>query len=116
MPIALTDDTEPEPDVQILRRRAVPCKDREAYADDAFLLIEVGESSLAYDRSTKLRLYATAGIPEYWVVDCVAESVEVHRGPHADGYRDATQVTGPTATIALQAFPDVALALGEIFA
>ena len=43
MPIALTDDTEPEPDVQILRRRAVPYKDREAYADDAFLLIEVGE-------------------------------------------------------------------------
>jgi hypothetical protein len=50
MPIVLADDTEPEPDVQVLRRRAVPYKDREAGADDA-LLIEVAESSLAYDRS-----------------------------------------------------------------
>src|SRR5205814_5486319 len=65
-PIALADDTEPEPD----------------HSDDALMLIEVAESSLAYDRSTKLRLYAAAGIPEYWVVDCIAESIEVHRTPH----------------------------------
>ena len=57
-PIALADDTEPEPDVAIIRRRRVPYKEREAYAEDALLLIEVAESSLAYDRSTKLRLYA----------------------------------------------------------
>jgi Uma2 family endonuclease len=116
MPIVLADDTEPEPDVQILRRRAVPYKDREADADDALLLIEVAQSSLAYDRSTKLRLYAAAGIPEYWVVDCVAESIEVHRTPHADGYRDVTRIASPTESVAPLAFPDVALALTEIFA
>jgi Uma2 family endonuclease len=116
MPIVLADDTEPEPDVQILRRRAVPYKDREADASDALLLVEVAESSLAYDRATKLRLYAAAGIPEYWVVDCVAESIEVHRAPHTDGYGDVMRVAGPAATVTLQAFPDVALALGEIFA
>ena len=76
MPIVLADDTEPEPDVQILRRRTVPYKDREADADDALLIIEVAQSSLPYDRSTKLRLYAAAGILEYWVVDCVAESID----------------------------------------
>ena len=116
MPIVLSDDTEPEPDVQILRRRAVPYKEREAEASDALLLIEVAESSLAYDRTTKLKLYAAAGIPEYWVVDCVAESIEVHRTPHADGYRDITRVAGPAVTVAPQAFPDVALTLTEIFA
>ncbi len=116
MPIVLADDTEPESDVQILRRRPVPYKEREADADDALLLIEVAESSLAYDRSTKLRLYAAAGIPEYWVVDCVAESIEVYRAPHADGYRDVARVAGATATVVLQAFPDVALALSDIFA
>jgi Uma2 family endonuclease len=116
MPIVLSDDTEPEPDVQILRRRTVPYKDREADADDALLLIEVAATSLGYDRSTKLRIYAAAGIPEYWVVDCVAESIEVHRAPHADGYREVTRVAGPTATVALQAFPDVALGLSDIFA
>jgi hypothetical protein len=116
MPIALSDDTEPEPDLQLLRRRPVPYKDREAFADDALLLIEVAETSLAYDRSTKLRLYAAAGIPEYWVVDCRAESIEVHRAPHPDGYRDVTRVAGPGATITPLAFPDVALPLAEIFA
>jgi len=76
----------------------------------------VAEISLAYERSTKLELYAAAGIPKYWVVDCVAGSIEVHRTPHADGYRDVTRDDGPAATVALQAFPDVALALAEIFA
>ena len=114
-PIALADDTEPEPDVAIIRRRRVPYKEREAYAEDALLLIEVAESSLAYDRSTKLRLYAAAGIPEYWVVDCVAESVEVHRAGDADGYRDVSRVAG-TGTVTVQAFPDVTLTLDEIFA
>ena len=45
------------------------------------LLIEVADTSLRYDRTVKLRLYAEAGIPEYWVVDCDAESVEIHRAP-----------------------------------
>jgi hypothetical protein len=39
------------------------------------------DSSLAYDRSTKQRLYAEACIPEYWVIDCAAEAIEVHRDP-----------------------------------
>jgi Uma2 family endonuclease len=98
------------------RRRAVPYKDREAQAEDALLLVEVGESSLPYDRSTKLGLDAAAGIREYWIVDCTAESVEVFRTPQAGGYRDVTRVGGSTATVALQAFPDVVLTLPEIFA
>jgi Uma2 family endonuclease len=114
-PIALADDTEPEPDLAVIRHRAVPYKEREAFADDAVLLIEVAETSLAYDRSTKLRLYAEAGIPEYWVVDCVAESVEIHRTPDTGRYRDVSRV-GPGGTVSLQAFPDVTLTLAEIFA
>ena len=114
-PVALTDDTEPQPDLTVLRRRAVPYKEREAWAEDALLVIEVAEASLAYDRSTKLRLYAEAGIPESWVVDCAAETVEVHRGPGPEGYRDVSLVAG-VATLALQAFPDVELRTTDIFA
>ena len=113
---SLADDSEPEPDVAVYRRRAVPYKDADRHAEDALLLIEVAETSLAYDRSTKLRLYATAGIPEYWVVDCGVESVEVHRMPAADGYRAVHCVSGANATVTLQAFPDVTLALAELFA
>lgn len=114
-PLSLSDDTEPEPDLAVLRRRNVPYKEREAGAEDALLVIEVADASLAYDRSTKLRLYAEAGIPEYWVVDCAAETVEVHRGPGPNGYREVNLVAG-VATLALQAFPDVELRTTDIFA
>ena len=114
-PVVLADDTEPQPDLAVIRHRPVPYKEREIYPDDVRLLIEVAETSLAYDRTTKLRLYAEAGIPESWVVDCTAESIDVYRAPSTDGYRDTSRVAG-AATIALQAFPDVALTTAEIFA
>ena len=109
-------DTEPQPDVQILRRRRVPYKEREACSEDTLLLIEVAETSLRYDRSIKLCLDAEAGIPEYWIVDCVAEAVEIYRSPHAEGYRDVLRVTEAGATVSPQAFPDVTLTLAQIFA
>jgi Uma2 family endonuclease len=114
-PVAVTDDSEPQPDLTVLRRRPVPYKEREAYAEDVLLLIEVADSSLAYDRSTKLRLYAAAGVPEYWVVDGDAEAVEVYRSPGPGSYHDVTRVSG-TGMLGLQALPDVALAVTEIFA
>ena len=115
-PVVLTEDTEPQPDVTVLlRRRPVPYKEREAHAEDVLLLIEVADSSLAYDRSTKLRLYAEAGIPEYWVVDCEAETVEVYRDPGPDGYRDLRRVAG-SVVLTLQAFPDVELNPADTFA
>ena len=55
------------------------------------------------------------GVPEYWVVDCAAETVEVHRGPGGSGYREVFLVRD-AGTLTLQAFPDVTLALPEIFA
>ena len=80
-------------------------------------VIEVAETSLAYDRSTKRRLYAAAGIAEYWVVDTVAEAIEVHREPGPDGFRavsrvaggDAATLTGPLATTL------VAISAGAVF-
>ena len=112
-PVVLTDDTEPQPDLAVLRRRSY--KERKAHADDVLLLIEVADISLAYDRTTKLHLYAQAGIPEYWIVDCTNETIEVYRNPGPHGYRDATRAAG-AATLSLQAFPDVELRLAEIFA
>lgn len=114
-PVVLTDDTEPQPDLTALRRGPVPYKEREAHAADVLLVIEVADSSLAYDRSTQLRLYAEAGIPEYWVVDCDAETVEVYRDPDPDGYRGARRVEG-RAPLVLQTFPDVELSAADIFA
>ena len=115
-PVVISDDTEPQPDLKIIRRRSVPYKERHADAGDTLLLIEVAETSLRYDRSTKLRVYAEAGIPEYWIVDCASEAVEVHRTPRADDYRDVTRIVEAGATLAPIAFADVTLMLAEIFA
>jgi Uma2 family endonuclease len=114
-PLVLTDDTEPVPDIVVYRPRAVPFKEREPDARDTLLVIEVADSSLSYDRRTKLRLYARAGIPEYWIVDCTAETVEIYRDPDGLAYREMTRATG-AATLALPAFPDIRLTLAEIFA
>ena len=114
-PVVLSDDTEPQPDLAIRRRRQVSYKDREAYAEDVLLLIEVADTSLRYDRSTKLRLYAASGVSEYWLVDCTAESVEVFRTPSAEGYRDVSQAAGE-GSVTVEAFPDVTLRIAEIFA
>ena len=113
--IVLDNDTEPEPDIAVLRQRAVPYKEREADAEDVLLLVEVADRSRAYDRSTKMQLYAEAAIPEYWVVDCDEESIEVYRTPGPEGYRDVVRVAG-SATLTPHAFPDVNVTAAEIFA
>jgi Uma2 family endonuclease len=58
-------------------------------------------------------VYAESGIPEYWIVDCDAEAVEVHRHPAGDGYRDLRVVTG-AADLSPQAFPGIALSTRDI--
>jgi Uma2 family endonuclease len=110
--IVLSDHSESEPDIAVLRRREPPYKEREAHSEDVLLLIEVADSSLAYDRSTKSRLYAEAGIAEYWVVDCTAEVVKIHRSPGADGYREVRRFRG-TAVVSPLAFPDLQVPLAE---
>jgi Uma2 family endonuclease len=113
--IVLSDHSEPEPDIAVLRRREPPYKEREAHSEDVLLLIEVADGSLAYDRSAKSRLYAEARIAEYWVVDCTAEVVEVHRRPGPDGYGEVRRFTG-TAVVSPLAFPDLEVPLTDIFA
>jgi Uma2 family endonuclease len=81
-----------------------------AHPTEAHLIIEVSDSSLRYDRDEKARLYASCGVPEYWVVNLVERVVEVHREPSASGYRQVT--TAPKgARLRLLAFPDVELAV-----
>ena len=116
-PIALDDDTDLQPDLAVYRRSAVSHKDRDRGPDDAVLIIEIAETSLRYDRTTKLRLYAEAGILEYWVVNATAEHIDIYLDPHAGAYRRQRRiVNGDGATVSPQAFPDVVLPLTEVFA
>jgi Uma2 family endonuclease len=101
-PIALSDDSEPEPDVAV-----VPLGDygREL-PSEAHLVVEVSDSSLRKDRRIKTELYASAGVPEYWIVNLVERVVEMHRAP-ADGRYTDVKTCRPGERVALSAFPDV---------
>ena len=101
----------PEPDLAILRRRDY--SEAHPTPEDTLLVIEVAETSLAYDRGKKAALYAEAGIPEYWVADTDGEAVEVNREPDGQRYRQSTRLTG-AATVSPVAFPDVVVRLPDI--
>ncbi len=85
MPIALSDLSEPEPDLAVVPGSPDDYPD-DAQPRSALLVVEVGDSSLAFDRGRKLRAYAAAGIAEYWVVNLGATPavLEVHREPRLD--------------------------------
>lgn len=85
-PLRLDAYNEPEPDVMLLRPRADGYRASHPGARDVLLLIEVSESSLAYDRDVKLPLYARFSAPEVWIVDLVGSAVEVYREPREGAY------------------------------
>ncbi len=74
---------EPESDICVVRGKSADYKARKPRAEEVGLLVEVADSSLEFDRQTKLRMYATAGVPEYWIVNLRDRQVEIHRGPRS---------------------------------
>lgn len=109
LPFAASEISEPEPDLAVV---ATGDRDR-AHPDEAMLLIEVSETSLNKDRRVKARIYAEAGVPEYWLVDVAAGAIEVRTEPGQGGYGEVRSArTGES--IRLQAFPDVEIAVADI--
>ena len=79
-------DSQPEPDFAVVRGSPDTFSDRHPTAADTALVIEVADSTLLRDQLDKSRIYATAGIPEYWVVNLVERQVEVYRTPRDGEY------------------------------
>ena len=84
-PLRLDDISEPEPDIAILRPRADFYMTAHPGAADVLLVIEVADTSLAYDLGTKVPLYARHGIPEVWVIDAATRHTRVFRRPVGNG-------------------------------
>jgi Uma2 family endonuclease len=108
LPLALSDDSEPEPDVAV-----VSLGDYETeHPSTALLVIEVSDSSLKTDR-TKAAIYASAGIGEYWIVNLEARTVELYSSPRGERYLEVgTLAAGETLRPA--ALPDVTIAVDDI--
>lgn len=84
--VRLDEYSEPEPDIAILRFREDFYSQAHPSPDDIHLLIEVAVETVQKDRTLKLRKYAQAGIPEYWIVIPKEETIEVYRNPEGEAY------------------------------
>lgn len=104
-PLRLGPDDRPEPDVFLVAGSAASVRELPSFSP---LVVEIADSSLTYDRSTKADLYARHGLPEYWIVDLQHRTVEVYTDPGPDVYRTKRTVE-PGDTITLGCAPDAAL-------
>jgi Uma2 family endonuclease len=112
-PVNLTDISVPQPDITLLRPREDFYGDGHPTPEDVLLLVEVADSSIGFDRHTKIPLYARCGILEAWLVDINKKVLEVHRNPTPTGYRK-TQRFRPGDRVAPLAFPDFEIAVESI--
>ena len=106
-PLSLPN-SEPEPDIMVLK--LVDYRQRLPEPADVLLLVEVADSSVQYDRTRKLPLYARHGVPEVWLIDLNTRVAEVQRQPAGDRYQT---VTTPNVLAPL-AFPELAIPLEDI--
>ena len=106
LPVTLSKISAPEPDLAVVRGTEEDYAERHPGPADLLLVIEVADSSLATDRSTKQRLYATAGIPQYWLINLPESQVESYEQPDAASGKYAQQTTWqPGQTVAWHPSP-----------
>lgn len=86
-PIQLGLDSEPEPDIVILKEKADFYATCHPKAEEVIFIIEVADSTLQYDKEVKLALYAQSGIAEYWIVDLQAHQLMIHSFPDGNTYQ-----------------------------
>lgn len=111
-PVRLSEHSEPEPDLPLLRPRDDFYRRGAPHPADILLLVEVSDSTLVHDRQFKVPLYARHGIAEVWVVDVKNERLITYREPSEGDYaHELEQRSMPAATLAL--LPDVTLDLTD---
>jgi Uma2 family endonuclease len=112
-PVQLDDYSEPEPDIAIAALDPLEYAAHHPQPSEIFLLIEVADTSLAFDLGAKALAYARSGIAEYWVLDVQARKLYVLRSPTVQGYQSEV-VLDETMQIRPLAFPDYTLTIREI--
>jgi len=118
MPVALDDDSEPEPDVCVVPGE--PRDYRDAHPTRPVLVVEVALSRLGFDRERKGSLYARAGLAEYWLVNLSDRRLEVYREPIPDGAArygwryGSAQALGADAVVAPLAKPSASVRVADL--
>jgi Uma2 family endonuclease len=112
-PIQLNDNSQPEPDLSLLIPRSDFYVSAHPQPKDIYLIIEVSDSTLDYDRNIKIPLYAEANIKEVWLVNLQEECVEVHRYP-VNGIYQTIRKYYQGESIFIESFPSIELNVVEI--
>lgn len=112
-PFRLSRDTEPQPDVMVLRSRPDLYWNAHPTARDALLVIEVSDSSWLYDREIKVPLYASYGVQELWLVDLCVGEFNCYRAPHGGSFVEQTFTRAP-GTLLVPSL-DVRIDLTQLF-
>jgi len=105
---------DPEPDLIVLRRDSGSFRMASPQPSDLALVGEIADTTLRFDLTVKARLYARAGIVDYWVLDLNARRLIVHREPEGDGYRSVVAYSEAEKVAALGA-AEAELLVGEMF-
>ena len=113
-PLIVGDRSVPQPDLALLRPRADHYSRSHPTSADVLLLIEVADTTLAFDLGTKVPLYARSGIAEAWVIDVQERAVRVFRDPSASGYRTSFTVSGGES-VAVLALPAAVISPAALF-
>ena len=103
-PIALDDNSEPEPDIAVVRIDPLDYATHHPTPSEVYLIIEVADSSLAFDREIKAKAYARSGIADYWVLNVCDRQLHVFREPVEDGYQSEV-ILGESAIVSPLQFP-----------
>lgn len=117
MPLVLGLHTDPIPDIAVVPGRP---RDQITHPTTAAMVVEAADSSLRFDTTEKLGLYAAAGIPEYWVIDINGKQLLVFRGPranpgHPHGHDYSNRLAlGANDTATILAVPGAAVAVADL--
>lgn len=114
-PVHLNDFSEPLPDISLLKPRDDYYEHSHPTPDDVLLVVEVADTSVAYDRAVKVPLYARAGVPEVWLVDLVRNEVEIYSRPEGGVYRDVQRASRGQQLTSAQ-IPSLALGADDVLA
>ena len=112
-PIQLNDFSEPEPDLAIAQGTVLDYADHHPRPDEVYLVVEVADSTLKQDCEVKDKLYAQAGIADYWVLDLNNRQLHIFREPTSTGYTRHLILTEPNQA-SPSAFPKLTLSLTQI--
>ena len=110
-PITL-DNSEPEPDIAVVRLPTTIYRQHHPFPQDIYLLVEIANRTLKKDLEQKIITYARNGIPEYWVIDLKNNRLIVHTQPQASIYSEVAEYR--SGIITSQAFPDIDIDLSML--